>query len=55
MSAMAAALIFGVYVGGSDLVAPTLQQVAGLSLDDADPGVPGSQQSAEELQEGELL
>jgi len=54
-AAMAAALIVGFYVGGSDLVAPTLQQVAGLSVDEADLAAPAGQPVIDEPQEGELL
>jgi hypothetical protein len=53
--AMAAALLIGFFVGGSDLVVPAFQQVAGLSQDDVETATPVVQVTADEPQEGELL
>ena len=53
--AMAAALLIGVFVGGSDLVVPAFQQVAGLSQDEVETTTQVSQVTADEPQEGELL
>lgn len=55
VGAMAAALVIGLYVGGSDFVAPAFQQVAGLSQDEIETAAPAVQQAVDEPQEGELL
>jgi len=47
--ALAAALIIGFYVGNAGLVAPALQQVAGISFDEADLA------PLDAAQEGEVL
>ena len=51
LAALAAALIIGIYIGNADLLTPALQQVAGLTADEAEPGA----QSLDEAQEGELM
>src|SRR5450631_3033692 len=56
LGAMAAALVIGFYLGGSDLLAPAMQQVAGLSQDEADLVAPAAAEAgADTSQEGELL
>ena len=54
-AAMAASLAVGFYAGTSELVAPTLQQVAGLSMEAVPTIAPAGQTVADEVPEGELL